>query len=217
MFSRIDAKASAKASLKGHWGQVIFTYFIVLVIVFLTLGLSEAIPRFVLVATSDTSVLYCVSLLVCDFIYYIIAYTVSIGSIKYFLAFARHQEPTLTTLFWGFKRPFKIFGLYFMIGLFTFLWSLLLLIPGIIKSFSYMLAPYILVDNPDMKVCDAITESRRMMHGNKLDYFVTSLSFIGWFLLTFLTFGIGIFWLGPYIILTFVYIYLQLSTPPTDL
>jgi uncharacterized membrane protein len=64
---------------------------------------------------------------------------------------------------------------------------LLFIIPGIIKSFSYALTPYILKDNPDLKFNSAITKSREMMNGHKLELFTLYLSFIGWYLLIFLT------------------------------
>lgn len=78
------------------------------------------------------------------------------------------------------------------------LWSLLLIIPGIIKSFSYAMTPYILEDNPELGAVDAIHRSRMMMRGHKFDLFWLYLSFIGWFLLSILTLGIGFLWLVPY-------------------
>lgn len=83
-------------------------------------------------------------------------------------------------------------------GLFTFLWSLLLVIPGIVKAFSYMLAPYLVLENPRMTVLEAIDESCRLMDGNKGRAFLLGLSFIGWWLLGCLTFGILFLWLVPY-------------------
>lgn len=82
---------------------------------------------------------------------------------------------------------------------FTFLWTLLFIIPGIIKAFAYAMTPYILVDRPELSANQAIDLSKEMMKGHKFDLFWLSLSFIGWILLSILTLGIGLFWLMPYI------------------
>ena len=71
----------------------------------------------------------------------------------------------------------------FLTGLYIALWSLLFIIPGIIKSFSYAMAPYILAEHPEMTASEAITESRHMMDGNKWRLFCLDFSFIGWSLL----------------------------------
>ena len=78
------------------------------------------------------------------------------------------------------------------------LWSLLFVIPGIVKTYSYAMTFYILRDNPDLPANDAITESRRMMNGNKFRLFCLHFSFIGWVFLSMLTFGILLFWVIPY-------------------
>ena len=83
--------------------------------------------------------------------------------------------------------------------IFVFLWTLLLIIPGLIKAFSYALTPYILIDYPELSANQAINLSRKMMKGHKFDLFWLGLSFIGWILLGILTLGIGYLWLIPYI------------------
>ncbi len=111
---------------------------------------------------------------------------------------ADHRQLAVGDAFIGFNQFGRAFGCMFLTGLFTFLWSLLLVIPGIIKAFSYMLAPYIVLENPQMSVMAAIDESRRLMDGNKWRAFCLGLSFIGWWLLGILTFGLLFFWLVPY-------------------
>ena len=87
----------------------------------------------------------------------------------------------------------------FLRDLFLFLWSLLFIIPGIIKAYSYRMVPYILADHPEMSGTAVITLSRQMMNGNKWRAFVLDLSFIGWEILSLLTLGIlGIFYVNPY-------------------
>lgn len=82
--------------------------------------------------------------------------------------------------------------------IYIFLWTLLLIIPGIIKSYSYALTPYILVEHPEMSANEAIKESMRLMDGHKFDLFYLQLSFIGWAILSILSLGLGFFWLIPY-------------------
>lgn len=92
----------------------------------------------------------------------------------------------------------KLGGMLWM-QLFTFLWSLLFIIPGIIKSLAYFATPYILADCPKVPATQAIKLSMRMMQGHKGELFVMILSFIGWGLLSGLTAGIlEIFYVGPY-------------------
>ena len=87
----------------------------------------------------------------------------------------------------------------FLRDLYIILWSLLLLIPGIIKSYSYLLVPYILAEEPDMDNKEAFRLSREMMDGNKWHAFCLDLSFIGWHILNVFTFGLlGIFYVKPY-------------------
>ena len=86
-----------------------------------------------------------------------------------------------------------------LVGVFTWLWSLLFVIPGIVKSYSYAATPYILGRYTNVTAENAIKISMRIMNGHKMDLFILQLSFIGWQLLGVLTFGIlNIFWVTPY-------------------
>lgn len=91
----------------------------------------------------------------------------------------------------------KIGGMLLM-GIFVFLWTLLFIIPGIIKAYSYAMTPYILDENPELSASEAIHRSRMMMQGHKFDLFWLQLSFIGWFLLCIVTAGIALLWVTPY-------------------
>lgn len=106
---------------------------------------------------------------------------------------------TLNTFNIGFSQYLhKVWG-YFLMIIFIFLWSLLLLIPGIVKAFSYAMTPYILEEHPELSASEAIDRSRAMMKGHKFDLFWLYLGFLGWFLLCLLTCGIGFLWLEPYV------------------
>lgn len=101
-------------------------------------------------------------------------------------------------LFEGFQDYSRIFVTKLLQGIYTALWSLLLVIPGIIKFYSYAMTDYILKEDPEMKNNAAIEKSMAMMENNKMKLFLLDLSFIGWALLCILTFGIGFLFLQPY-------------------
>lgn len=95
---------------------------------------------------------------------------------------------------------------------FTFLWTLLFIIPGIVKSYEYRMIPYLVADNPNMTYKEAFAESRRLMHGNKWKTFVLDLSFIGWWILSALTLGIlATFYVSPYHAATSAALYERLA------
>lgn len=99
----------------------------------------------------------------------------------------------------GFKNYMHIFVTLLLNDLFLTLWTMLFIIPGLIKSYSYRMVPYIIEDEPDLSPTETITRSRQMMDGHKWHAFCYDLSFIGWIILTVLTCGlVGLFWYGPY-------------------
>ena len=116
-----------------------------------------------------------------------------------FLEHHRKQPVDIDRLFAGYRQFGRIFVAYLLIFVYTFLWTLLFIIPGIVKSYSYAMAPYILTDHPELSGEQAICRSMAMMQGNKLRLFLLHLSFIGWAILATLTCGIGFLWLYPYI------------------
>ena len=111
------------------------------------------------------------------------------------------DEPAkLSNIVYVFDSHYKnIVKTAFLTDLFIWLWSLLFIVPGIIKAYSYRLVPYIMSENPDINFRDAQAESARLMKGNKWKSFVLDLSFIGWDILTLMTWGfLEIFFVGPY-------------------
>lgn len=126
-----------------------------------------------------------------------------IGCYKFFINCKKDGE-NLNDIVMTFKNGYmNVVLTEFLRGLFTFLWSLLFVIPGIIKGYEYMLIPYLLADNPQMDREEAFAKSKEMMDGNKWKAFVLDLSFFGWGLLSACTCGIlYIFYVGPYIHLT---------------
>jgi uncharacterized membrane protein len=122
-----------------------------------------------------------------------------LGMVIFSLAISRNQEAKVHQVFDGFNHFGKALGTYWLVVLFTLLWSLLLIIPGIIAGLSYSMTFYILADNPSIKPMEAIDRSKKMMYGYKWKLVYLQLRFIGWMLLCFLTLGIGFLWLIPYI------------------
>ncbi len=116
-----------------------------------------------------------------------------------FLDLNRGQELNASDLFGGFKDYVRILLTMLLTDIYIFLWSLLFVIPGIIKSYSYSMVPYILRDYPDLSFDEAIEQSMHMMRGFKSKLFMLDLSFIGWAILCVFTLGIGFFWLIPYV------------------
>lgn len=116
-----------------------------------------------------------------------------------FLNNFRGESINVGTLFDGFKDYGRILGTLLLTLVYTLLWSLLLIVPGIIKTFSYSMTCYILKDQPELSFNAAIERSMAMMHGHKMQLFMLYLGFIGWFILSLLTLGIGFLWLIPYV------------------
>ena len=123
-----------------------------------------------------------------------------VGLIAYFSKLYRNEHVEVTSMFNNFgENLVNNFIAYILVSLYTFLWSLLFIIPGIIKSFSYAMTMFIKSKNPTMNAKEAITLSREMMNGNKFKLFCLTFSFIGWVILSLLTLGIGFIFLTPYI------------------
>ena len=135
--------------------------------------------------------------------------------------FTKGTLPEAGALFAPFKQYARTVGAVLLVFVYTLLWTLLLVIPGIIKAYSYSMTFYILRENPEMTAGDALTASQKMMDGHKMDLFLLSLSFIGWAILASITFGIGYLWLIPYIYTAYAAFYETLKketsvTPATS-
>ena len=133
-----------------------------------------------------------------------------IGEARYFVQ-NHFGETHVETLFSGFRNGYgNSVVAMFVTDLFIFLWSLLLLIPGIYKTYQYYMVPYILSDNPNIPGARARSISRAMTDGEKLNIFLLELSFIGWYLLGGLCLGIGVFFVNPYYEATKAELYIYL-------
>ena len=143
----------------------------------------------------------------------LISNVVNVGHKRFYLE-NREYKSQVTRLFYAFGegRYGSTVWTMFCRDLYIFAWTLLLIVPGIIKAYAYMMVPYILAENPDIGNDRAHEISKEMMDGHKWDAFVLGLSFFGWDLLAAITGGIvGIFWVTPYTDATFTEFYVALK------
>jgi uncharacterized membrane protein len=186
--------ANARSQLKGKWGSAILVVFI-----YMLIGIIPgSIPK----------IGWIVNL--------IIGGPIGFGLCYYFLSFTREKNPVLEDLFKGFSIFGKTFIAYLLMAIFTLLWTLLLIVPGIIAAISYSMTFYVMADNNEMSGQDAITKSKQLMMGNKYRYFCLLCRFIGWFLLCILSLGIGLLWLIPYVMASNARFYETLIHPENN-
>ena len=174
-----ELRAEAREALQGLWGNsavMTFVYFV------LTTAAGVAVSQAIPFAGNIVSTLALLPM----------GYALNIA----FLRLLRKDPQELGYLFQEFNS--RVYTTMILSWAYTVLWSLLLIIPGIIKGYSYSMTQYILEDRPELSGDKAIEESMRLMDGHKWQLFCLHLSFIGWALLCILTLGIGILWLVPY-------------------
>ena len=171
-----ELRAQAWSALSGKWGMAVVATLVYMVIC----GVISLIPY-----VSSIAAL-------------LVSLPLAYGFTIMLLNVVRGSDVELNTLGEGFKDYGRILGTMLLSSVYQFLWMLLLIIPGIIKGYSYALTPYLLKDHPELKFNAAIEESMRLMSGNKMRLFLLDLSFIGWFLLGLITFGIAFLWITPY-------------------
>ena len=182
-----ELRKQARIALEGNWGKGVSATFIYFLIAG---GISSSFGLFshVEAATVSGSVLWA-----------LLCLPLSWGFVVFFLSIFRDKNFSVWTIFDGYKQFGRIFLTMLLINVYTILWTLLLIVPGIIKSLSYSMTQFILLDNPEIGADDAIHRSRVLMDGSKMKLFILYLSFIGWGFLCILTFGVGFLILYPYI------------------
>ena len=138
---------------------------------------------------------------------------IEVGTKRFFLK-SLTEDTEIKELLFAFDHGYKnVVKVLFKRDIKVILWSLLFIIPGIVKSYEYRMIPYLLAENPELTEEDAFRYSRQMMYEQKLETFVLDLSFIGWDLLSGITVGIvGLFYVQPYANLTNAALYDTLST-----
>ena len=124
---------------------------------------------------------------------------VDVGIARFFVGNLERSDARFATLAEGFRDYGHVFATLLLRDLLVALWMLLLVVPGIVKSYSYRLVPYIVKDEPDLSPLETLRRSEELMRNNRWKAFVLDLSFLGWSVLGVLTLGLGlVFWTGPY-------------------
>ncbi|MFE5322550.1 DUF975 family protein [Paenibacillus sp. NPDC056579] len=177
MLTNADIRRMARESLRGNWVQAIVAC-IIFNVVLLVVNL---IPN------------------VGPFLQLIIGGPLLFGIYLYFITLIRGGKPALADVFSGFPYFVSTFLLYLVMSIFIMLWTLLLIVPGVIATLKYSQAFFIMNDNPEIGAMEAIRQSKEMMEGHKTRLFMLYLSFIGWMLLCVVTAGIALIWVGPYL------------------
>lgn len=195
-------KKEARQQLKGQWGRAaLFTLFFAaiyyIIPLIIEINLSGGFEAWIN-QTDDAD-----GAAASTFVITLVLLPLYIGYLWTFLSVIRTGEAIkYSGLVQGFSEIsmyLKILGTYILMMIYTFLWFLLFVIPGIIKAFAYSQTYFVLKDNPEIGINGAITKSRKLMHGYKWKYFVLQVSFIGWVILGLITVGIGFIWIAPYI------------------
>ncbi|MGA3052003.1 MAG: DUF975 family protein [Chitinispirillaceae bacterium] len=186
-----DIMAAARSQLKGKWGTAILIVLVYLLI-FVGLGLIRIAG--------------------------IVAHLILTGAFVFglcssFLGMVKGKEVTVGNLFDGFSCFGSSCAAYLLILLFTLLWTLLLIVPGVIAALSYAMTFFILSENRELTGLEAIRRSKKMMMGNKGKLFCLECRFIGWGLLCIVTLGIGLLWIGPYYMTSMAKFYDDIRQP----
>lgn len=211
-------KRNALEALSGKWGIAVLLNFLVFL-------LSTFLPTVVEIGLSGGFMEWSMQespspiAAIGSFVVTFLLIPLSIASTWFYLAMARHHRPKIVNVFsiYGdIGMSIKLISTSIVMGIFVFLWSLLLIIPGIIKTLAYSQAFYLLRDHPEYSILEAIRESRKRMKGYKWKYFLLQLSFIGWGFLAVISLGIGFLWLIPYMATTNAGFYNDFIASGTD-
>ncbi|MBP3451742.1 MAG: DUF975 family protein [Agathobacter sp.] len=186
--NRAELKAAAKEQIKGNIGMLFLCGLIIA-------GISFACAIFPIAMILVTPPL-------------------SVGLCMVYLGLTEGKKAEVGTMFKGFQVFGKSIWLTILVAVFTFLWTLLFYIPGIIKTYSYSMAFYVLADNPEMTAREALRESKEIMKGHKWELFVLELSFILWMILGLFTLGFAYIYVIPYMSATVANFYQKIKRQP---
>ena len=197
--NRAELKSLAKQQIKGNIGML----FCISIIVAILTAVADFVLGLIPVVGSLAAAIF-------------VTPAFSLSIVRVYLNLTAGKEPEASDAFTGFDDFWAAFKVNFFVGLYTFLWSLLFVIPGIVKCFSYSMSMYVLAENKGLSAHQCIEESKKMTEGHKMELFVLSLSFFGWCLLSCITFGIAYIWVMPYMSATFANAYNLLKPVKAD-
>jgi len=211
MFTSKEYRSIARAKLRGAWGSSILVTFLAGLLGGFGSGggsagssagtaeTTEIVEELETLLSMPGVVTFVLCILAVAIVIWIIGGAVELGHNRYYITLVlENRKEDVGVLFSRFGIFGKAFLLRLYIGIKVFLWTLLLIVPGIIAAYRYILAPYLMAENPSLGVKEAVEQSKALMKGHKWRYFCLGLSFIGWAMLSALTLGIGSLWLNPY-------------------
>lgn len=191
MRSNADLRNDAKSILRGKWGTAVVITLVTVIIQGMLTASQDELPLLYLL------------------LYTFLSLPLNFGITMTYLYLSRGGGFSVENMFSAFNSTYYIKSV--VLGLLTtiyvFLWSMLLIVPGIIKAMSYFLAPYILADNPSLSGEQAICQSMKMMEGHKMDLFLMTLGYVGFVLLSACLLLIPLLWVVPYYQTTFARFY----------
>lgn len=189
-----ELKARARESLKGNYKESIklfFLYFLVCIGITVVFSIIE-----------ENIEINGLLAFILAFIPTLVVYGLYPGFYSFFLKISRNEEVSCKELFKHRNLFLVTIGTTLMVSIFIFLGTLLFIIPGIIMTLSYSMIYFVILDNPEISVTEALEKSKDIMEGHKFDYFVLNLSFVGSYILSYFTLGLLLLWLAPYIMVT---------------
>lgn len=199
MYNRKHLKQTAKTDLNGNW-----TLPILLTLLSFLLGIPQAVDEIVFKNIGVSHHILVVGTLAVSFL-------VGLMTTGIYLGIVRGKSSELSRIFGNPKYVFKFLGIYIMYTLVITLGFILLIIPGLILSYSYSQFMFVFIDNPDIGILECLRTSRRLMKGYKWKLFVLGWSFFPWFLLVCITLGLAIFYVNPYLMTTHSEFYLFIT------
>lgn len=239
-----DFREQAREALSGRWGSAVLTTLIASVLgADITMnigsnasGVTQSVNQTVNSGNTDVSyrdllssvpvttlnyifgavIAVATLVIVVAIVQYVIGSFVSLGLIQYNLDLIDGRDAELGQIFSKAPMFGKAFWLRLRMSIFTALWTLLFIIPGIIKAYAYSMSGFILTENPEMTAKEAMEVSQKMMQGNKWRLFCLEFSFIGWKILGALSLGIGMLWVNPYCNAAIAAFYDEISREPLN-
>lgn len=203
MWTREELKSKAKIDLKGKWLKSV----LVIVIIAILSALVLPVIRSGMNGDEVNPFWFLMMVLLGIFV----LSPMQVGIWYYFINNTKNKEE-YKDIFMPFSNSYiNVIITQLLMGIYTMLWSLLFVIPGIIKSYEYRMIPFIIAENPGISYKEAFKLSKEMTMGNKMKMFVLDLSFIGWAILGILAFGVGAIFVDVYVMATYTRLYLDLK------
>ena len=194
-------RSAAKSALSGHWVNAVLCTLVFLLIS----GVAAAIA-----GDGQAAGRSLIGTAVTLLIVLPLGFGYSVSMLQHMQGMA--DDDLVTRPFQAFKQYGRYLGTSILMTVFIFLWSLLLIIPGIVKGYAYTMTPYIMHEHPELSANECIDASKKMMKGHKWRLFLLDLSFIGWLLLCVLTLGILTLWVQPWMECSRISFYEQLKS-----